>query len=93
MAKKELIDGYSLEQWEEFAQIAKQYSRPIKFTDSVSSKIALLNFYLNETLPNGKKAWQTMDRNRLISICYKLYHNRDTDGVKDYALKLLNIIV
>ena len=93
MAKNKLVDGFTNEQWIDFAQIAKQYPRPVRFMDNANTKIAMLNFYLNDVLPNGKEIYKTMEKGRLIAICYNLYHSADSEGVKDYSLKLLKKII
>lgn len=94
MAKNNIIiDGFSVKKWNEIETIASEYPRPIRFAETVSSKIAILNFYLSELVPNGKPAYMTMDKGRMIAIAYKIYDGRDTDGVKELCLKLLRVLV
>lgn len=94
MAKgNNIIDGFSVKKWNEIETIAAQYPRPIRFSETVSSKIAILNFYLNELVPNGKPAYMTMEKGRMIAIAYMIYNNRDSDGVKELCLKLLRVLV
>jgi hypothetical protein len=50
----ELIDGIEISTWKEIERIAKTYPKPIRFSDGLNSKIALLKFYLEPLLPNGK---------------------------------------
>ncbi len=89
MSNSEMIDGISLDTWKEIEIIASQYPKPIKFADSVSSKHALINFYLNSITPNSKPAYQTMDKGRMATICFRIYNAKETDGCREASVNLL----
>jgi hypothetical protein len=89
----ELIDGIEISTWKEIERIAKTYPKPIRFSDSVNSKIALLKFYLEPLLPNLDPPMMAMDKGRMLTIAYRLYKASDGDTVTNLSLKIINQII
>lgn len=89
----ELIDGIEESTWREIENIAKTYPKPIRYVDSVNSKIALLKFYLEPILPNAKPPIEAMDKGRMLTIAYYLYKKSDGDAVTKLSLKIINQII
>ena len=89
----ELIDGIDVTTWIEIENIAKNYPKPLRYVDGVNSKIAVLKFYLEPLLPNGKPPIEAMDKGRMLTIAYRLYKSSDGDTVTDLSLKIINKII
>jgi len=89
----ELIDGIEISTWKEIEMIAKTYPKPIRFSDGVNSKIALLKFYLEPLLSNGNPPMMAMDKGRMLTIAYRLYKSSDGDTVTNLSLKIINQII
>jgi hypothetical protein len=89
----ELIDGIEISTWKEIERIAKTYPKPIRFSDGVNSKIALLKFYLEPLLPNLDPPMMAMDKGRMLTIAYRLYKSSDGDTVTNLSLKIINQII
>lgn len=89
----ELIDGIEISTWKEIEIIAKTYPKPIKFSDGVNSKIALLKFYLEPILPDLDPPMMAMDKGRMLTIAYRLYKASDGDTVTNLSLKIINKII
>jgi hypothetical protein len=89
----ELIDGIEISTWKEIERIAKTYPKPIRFSDGVNSKIALLKFYLEPLLPNLDPPMMAMDKGRMLTIAYRLYKASDGDTVTNLSLKIINQII
>ena len=89
----ELIDGIEESTWREIENIAKNYPKPLRYVDGVNSKIAVLKFYLEPLLPNGKPPIEAMDKGRMLTIAYRLYKSSDGDTVTDLSLKIINKII
>ena len=62
----ETIDGIDLETWKEIEMIAKTYPKPIRFSDNINSKIALLKFYLEPLLPDLNPPIMAMDKGKRV---------------------------
>lgn len=93
MKNNELIDGIKESTWLEIERITLNYQKPIRYVDSVNSKIALLKFYLEPILPNGKPPIEAMDKGRMLTIAYRLYRGSYGDIVTDLSLKIINQII
>jgi hypothetical protein len=89
----EMIDGIDLETWKEIEMISNSYPKPIKFTNNVNSKIALLKFYLEPILPDFNPPMVAMDKGRMLTIAYRLYKASDGDMVTNLSLKIINQII
>jgi hypothetical protein len=89
----ELLDGIDLETWKEIEMIAKTYPKPIRFSDNINSKIALLKFYLEPILPDFNPPMVAMDKGRMLTIAYRLYKSSDGDMVTNLSLKIINQII
>jgi hypothetical protein len=89
----ELIDGIEISTWKEIEIISKTYPKPIKFSDGVNSKIALLKFYLEPILPDLDPPMMAMDKGRMLTIAYRLYKASDGDTVTNLSLKIINKII
>lgn len=89
----ELIDGIDVTTWREIENISKNYPKPLRYVDGVNSKIAVLKFYLEPLLPNGKPPIEAMDKGRMLTIAYRLYKSSDGDTVTDLSLKIINKII
>jgi hypothetical protein len=89
----ELIDGIEISTWKEIEMIAKTYPKPIRYSDGLNSKIALLKFYLEPLLPDGKPPIESMDKGRMLTIAYRLYKSTDGDAVTNLSLKIINQII
>lgn len=90
---KELIDGIEIATWKEIEAIARTYPKPIKYSDGLNSKIALLKFYLEPILPDKKPPIESMDKGRMLTIAYRLYKSTDGDAVTNLSLKIINQII
>lgn len=91
--KVEIIDGIEISTWKEIEMIAKTYPKPIKYSEGLNSKIALLKFYLEPILPNGKPPIEAMDKGRMLTIAYRLYRSTDGEAVTNLSLKIINQII
>jgi hypothetical protein len=89
----EMIDGIDLETWKEIELIAKTYPKPIRFSDNINSKIALLKFYLEPLLPDLNPPIMAMDKGRMLTIAYRLYKASDGDTVTNLSLRIINQII
>ena len=89
----ELIDGIDVTTWREIENIAKNYPKPLRYVDGVNSKIAVLKFYLEPLLPNGKPPIEAMDKGRMLTIAYRLYRSTDGEAVTNLSLKIINQII
>jgi hypothetical protein len=89
----ELIDGIEISTWKEIEMIAKTYPKPIKFSDNINSKIALLKFYLEPLLPDLNPPIMVMDKGRMLTIAYRLYKASDGDTVTNLSLRIINQII
>jgi hypothetical protein len=89
----ELVDRIEISTWKEIEMIAKTYPKPIKFSDGVNSKIALLKFYLEPLLPDLDPPMMAMDKGRMLTIAYRLYKASDGDTVTNLSLKIINQII
>jgi hypothetical protein len=89
----ELIDGIEISTWKEIEMIAQTYPKPIKFSDNINSKIALLKFYLEPLLPDLNPPIMAMDKGRMLTIAYRLYKASDGDTVTNLSLRIINQII
>ena len=89
----ELIDGIEISTWKEIEMIAKTYQKPIRFSKSYNSKLALLRFYLEPLLPDLDPPMMAMDKGRMLTIAYRLYKASDGDTVTNLSLKIINQII
>ena len=91
--KSSIIDGIETSTWKEIEMIAKTYPKPIRFSESYNSKLALLRFYLEPLLPDLKPPMMAMDKGRMLTIAYRLYKASDGDTVTNLSLKIINKII
>ena len=89
----EMIDGIEISTWKEIEMIAKTYPKPIRYSDGLNSKIALLKFYLEPLLPDLNPPMVAMDKGRMLTIAYRLYQQCDGDVIKDLTLKIINKVI
>jgi len=93
MKNNETTDGLTNEQWKEAQRCFNAYPKPVRFADTVNSKQSVINFYLNPLIPETMPAYQSMNKERMVSICYQLYHSKETDTLKESAAKLIKLII
>lgn len=93
MKVTETIDGLMPHQWKEVQRCFNERPQPIRYADNVNSKQAVINFYLTPLIPETMPAYKSMEKERMISICYQLYHAKDTEILKESAIKLIKLII
>ena len=93
MGNNELKDGLTGEQWKEAQRCFNAYPKPVRFADSVKSKQSVMNFYLNPLIADTMPAYQSMEKERMVSILYQLYHSKETDILKESAARLIKLII
>jgi hypothetical protein len=93
MKNNEITDGLTNEQWKEAQRCYNARPAPIRFADTVNSKQSVINFYLNPLIPETMPTYQSMNKERMISICYQLYHSKETDILKESAARLIKLII
>lgn len=93
MKVTETIDGLNSEQWKEVQRCFNLRPAPVRFADNVNSKQAVINFYLTPLIPESMPAYKSMEKERMISICYQLYHAKDTEILKESAIKIIKLII
>lgn len=93
MENDELTHGLTNSQWKEVQRCFNARPAPIRFADNVNSKQAVINFYLTPLIPETMPAYKSMEKERMISICYQLYHAKDTEILKESAVKLIKLII
>jgi hypothetical protein len=89
----ELIDGIEISTWKEIEMIAKTYPKPIRYSEGLNSKIALLKFYLEPLLPDLNPPMMAMDKGRMLTIAYRMYKSTDGEAVTNLSLKIINQII
>lgn len=88
-----IIDGLSIEKWNEIEKITLNYPKDIRFAQGTQAKIAMLKFYLEPILPNEPAPLQRMDKGRMLTIAYKIYKEADGEVIKDLCLKIINKVI
>lgn len=88
-----ITDGLTNEQWNEAQRCYNARPAPICFADTVNSKQSVINFYLNPLIPDTMPTYQSMNKERMVSICYQLYNSKETDTLKESAERLIKLII
>lgn len=92
-SNNEIIDGLSVTTWKEIEKISRNYPKPIRFAEGAMAKIAMLKFYYEPILKDGKPPMEAMDQGRMLTIAFKMYINSEGDEIKKHAMNIINKII
>lgn len=71
----------------------RQYPKPVKTNNVISSVSSILTFYDSKDA-NGKKYYEYMNLERMLSLLYQVYSiSNQKDEIKDKAAMMINTIV
>jgi hypothetical protein len=74
------------------SEIFHKYPKPIKFNNTIGTVNVLLTFY-NGLDENGKKYYEYMNPERMVSLLYQIIKNtKEKPETKESAIRMLEII-